>query len=79
MPLHDHDWNSGSGWVVMLVFMLLFIAITVVAIVLAVQAIQRSSSTRSSPEQLLAERFARGEIDAEEYQRRSTMLRAARG
>ncbi|MET8535939.1 SHOCT domain-containing protein [Streptomyces sp. NPDC005065] len=30
-----------------------------------------------SPEQLLAERFARGEIDEEEYQRRLTILRAS--
>lgn len=32
--------------------------------------------TQASPEQLLAERFARGEIDEEEYRRRLQVLRA---
>ncbi|MEV7186048.1 SHOCT domain-containing protein [Kitasatospora sp. NPDC093102] len=32
-----------------------------------------------SPEQLLAERFARGEIDAEEYRHRLETLRSANG
>ncbi|MFB7123306.1 SHOCT domain-containing protein [Kitasatospora sp. NPDC056273] len=32
-----------------------------------------------SPEQLLAERFARGEIDAEEYRHRLDTLRSANG
>ncbi|MGW2520352.1 SHOCT domain-containing protein [Streptomyces sp. NPDC001617] len=31
------------------------------------------------PEQLLAERFARGEIDEDEYNRRMSVLRAHRG
>ncbi|MET8545520.1 SHOCT domain-containing protein [Kitasatospora sp. NPDC004799] len=34
---------------------------------------------RVSPEQLLAERFARGEIDAEEYRHRLETLRSANG
>ncbi len=34
---------------------------------------------RSDPEQILAERFARGEIDEEEYHRRLQTLRSANG
>ncbi|MFG2907794.1 SHOCT domain-containing protein [Kitasatospora sp. NPDC048286] len=34
---------------------------------------------RPAPEQLLAERFARGEIDAEEYRHRLDTLRSANG
>ncbi|MCX3062185.1 SHOCT domain-containing protein [Streptomyces beihaiensis] len=37
------------------------------------------SASMSRPEQLLAERFARGEIDEDEYKRRLAVLRAAHG
>ncbi|MDH6124037.1 SHOCT domain-containing protein [Kitasatospora sp. GP82] len=39
----------------------------------------RPSPERPSPEQLLAERFARGEIDADEYRHRLEVLRSSRG
>ena len=35
----------------------------------------RSATSRSAPEQLLAERFARGEIDDQEYRQRLDTLR----
>ena len=35
----------------------------------------RSTMARSTPEQVLAERFARGEIDEQEYERRLATLR----
>ncbi|MGI5414966.1 SHOCT domain-containing protein [Actinomadura luteofluorescens] len=37
-----------------------------------------SSPSSATPEQMLAERFARGEIDAEEYQHRLETLRISR-
>ena len=36
-----------------------------------------SGETRPTPEQVLAERFARGEVDEEEYRRRLDTLRGA--
>ncbi|MET0494394.1 MAG: SHOCT domain-containing protein [Actinoplanes sp.] len=60
---------------------LLVIAVLVIAIVLVVRAFARRgvSGTSSAPtispaEQVLDERFARGEIDAEEYQNRRRVL-----
>lgn len=79
MPWQEHVWSS-AGWVVMLVIMLLFFAMLVAAAVLAVQASRRHPEPPKADqaERLLAERFARGEIDAEEYQRRSALLRSER-
>jgi putative membrane protein len=51
---------------------LLFVAIVVAAVIVFVRGARRRPVER--PEQILAERFARGEIDAEEYRRRSALL-----
>ncbi|RKT87267.1 putative membrane protein [Saccharopolyspora antimicrobica] len=72
----------GGGWgllgmLVMTVGMVLFWVLVVVAIIALVRYLQRtgradSGSTRA--EEVLAERFARGEIDEEEYRRRLETL-----
>ncbi|QNE79548.1 SHOCT domain-containing protein [Streptomyces finlayi] len=77
----DHD-VSGWGWFVMSVGMIAFWAVIITAAVLLFRALGRATEpTRSpaapSPEQLLAERFARGEIDEEEYRRRLDALRVS--
>lgn len=79
MPWHEHVWTS-AGTVVMIVIMLLFLVLLVIAAVLAVQGYRRRPEPPrdDSAEQLLAERFARGELDADEYQRRRALLRADR-
>ena len=48
----------------------------VLAVVLTVRAVSRPDRPAASPtpQQILAERFARGEIDAEEYQARLRVL-----
>jgi putative membrane protein len=74
----DHN-VSGWGWFAMSASMFLFWALIIAAVVLLVRALSRTDErTRApsvpSPEQLLAERFARGEIDEEEYQRRLATL-----
>lgn len=66
-------WVMGIGWLV-------FLALVVVLIFLLVRRFaqpsgQGSSMPRPSPEDVLAERFARGEIDEEEYRRRRAALR----
>jgi len=78
-------WGNGwgwAGWVLMGVVMVLFWAAVVTAIVLAIRYAGGSRNTASGspnhgpsrPEDVLAERFARGEIDESEYRRRVTLL-----
>ncbi|MFF3459574.1 SHOCT domain-containing protein [Streptomyces sp. NPDC002730] len=74
----DHD-VSGWGWFAMSASMILFWALIITAVVLLFRALgQTSEHTHSpnvpSPDQVLAERFARGEIDEEEYRRRLATL-----
>ncbi|GAA1415224.1 SHOCT domain-containing protein [Streptomyces thermospinosisporus] len=78
---YDHD-VSGWGWFAMSAGMILFWALIITAAVLLFRALGRPhehthSPASPSPEQLLAERFARGEINEEEYQRRLTALRSS--
>ncbi|MER6306311.1 SHOCT domain-containing protein [Streptomyces sp. NPDC001657] len=81
---HDHYGGSAWGWLAMSVSMILLFALLVLIVVLIIRALGRSSPlhdgptvTRGgpSPEQILAERYARGEIDEEEYHRRLATLR----
>ncbi|MFB6871542.1 SHOCT domain-containing protein [Streptomyces sp. NPDC056323] len=77
----DHG-VGGWGWFAMSASMILFWALIIIAAVLLFRSLGRTSEhthspARPSPEQLLAERFARGEIDEDEYQRRLTALRAS--
>lgn len=82
-------WGSGmgwGGWALMSIMMVLVWALVIAGIVLAVrylsgprQSVGRSrSSAQTSAEDLLAERFARGEIDEDEYRRRASLLREHR-
>jgi len=84
---YGHD-PSGWGWFAMSVGMILFWAALIGFGVLLFRALSRSTDTgattstgRNGPaaEQYLAERFARGEIDEDEYLRRLTVLRANGG
>jgi putative membrane protein len=80
-----YGWGWGS-WFGMGLVMTLFWALVIAAIVALVRYVSgsrdasRSTSTDESqhPEELLAERFARGEIDEQEYQRRRELLRGGR-
>ncbi|SEP23912.1 SHOCT domain-containing protein [Trujillonella endophytica] len=76
---YDHD-PGAWGWVGMTVGMLLFWGLLISAVVLLVRAIGPGGPTTptpptSDPERLLAERFARGEIDEPEFQDRLATLR----
>jgi putative membrane protein len=75
-----HDGVGWGGWIVMTVAMVAFWALVVFA-VLAMFRTQRpdepTPADRRDPMQILDERFARGEIDEEEYHARSSVLRAA--
>jgi len=74
MPMHD-GWGAMFG---MWIFWLVIIVLAVVAMVWLVRiASSGGGGPRSaqSPEEILKERYARGEIDDEEYHRRLEELR----
>lgn len=79
---HDGDWG-GWNWMAMSLMMVLFWG---ALIALIVWLVRETSGPRSggrvppqgpNAEELLAQRFARGEIDAEEFTRRRAALREA--
>ncbi|MGW7456303.1 SHOCT domain-containing protein [Streptomyces sp. NPDC054797] len=77
----DHN-VSGWGWFAMSASMILFWALIITVAVLLLRALNRAPehthiSAGPSAEQLLAERFARGDIDEEDYQRRLAALRSS--
>ena len=68
---------TGWGWIAMAIPMGLFLAVLVLGAVMLFRALNRPDGPhelRPSAEQLLAERFARGEIDEDEYRRRLAAL-----
>ncbi|MFF3612014.1 SHOCT domain-containing protein [Streptomyces sp. NPDC002580] len=77
---------SGWGRLGVPVAMIALWAALIAFCVLLVRALDRPSDTevttgrpRPAPDRLLAERFARGEIDEDEYRRRLTVLLGADG
>jgi len=75
----DFDHMSGFGWGMMgmgWIFMIAVIGFIIWAVLRAgSDAPSAATSTTESAERVLAERYARGEIDDEEYRRRSDELR----
>jgi putative membrane protein len=75
------NWDAGA-WLGMGVGMLVWLVVAVAIVWLIVRglmALERKapdSSSRSTPDDILRERLARGEIDAEEFERRLTVLHA---
>ncbi|KGN37481.1 SHOCT domain-containing protein [Knoellia subterranea] len=76
-------WNDGMGWTGWLVMALTAVAFWAL-VILAVVALFRDGRPESRQAQagsdeawrILDQRFARGEIDANEYQARQVMLRS---
>lgn len=78
-------WNDGmgwGGWVVMTLTMLAFWSLVVFGVVAIFRGDRESRTTQvpreRDPLQILDERFARGEIDDDEYRARRDALRATR-
>ena len=75
------DWNGGWGWgnwLAMSLMMLVFWGAVIWLVVTLVRGSNRGGTSTAAPrsaEDLLAERFARGEIDEAEYQERLRVLR----
>ncbi|MBM4468111.1 SHOCT domain-containing protein [Rhodococcus hoagii] len=81
-------WNGGmgygigwGGWVLMILAMVLFWTLVVVGVMALFRTMRDERNASPDPknqsgQQILDERFARGEIDAEEYRIRTDQLRA---
>ena len=71
---------GGGGWVVMILAMVVFWALVVFGVVAIFQdnsdAGPRPATARRDPMESLEERFARGEINVDEYHARMDILRA---
>lgn len=81
-------WGNGmGGWAMLLMTVsgLLFWALIIAGIVVLVRYLSRGAQLgpaavhMPTPEQVLADRFARGEIDEDEYSRRLQFLRTVSG
>lgn len=77
-------WNNGvgwGGWVIMTLTMVAFWSLVVFAVAAIFRGGREARPDQAprerDPEQILDERFARGEIDVDEYQARQHALRAA--
>lgn len=73
-------WGWG-GWLMMTLVMVSFWAVVVWGLVAIFRGSSRdtdsaASTRRRDPMEILDERFARGEVDAEEYRARQAVLRA---
>lgn len=79
-------WYYGGmgwgGWIVMVLAMVVFWGLVIFAVVAIFRGSRGSDSVDHTPsrdpQQILDERFARGEIDADEYHARQSVLRDAR-
>ena len=74
-----HDGMGWGDWILMTLAMVAFWALVVFAVLALFRGAQRSgeSTPDRDPMQILDERFARGEIDEEEYHARGSVLRAS--
>ncbi len=80
------QWHSPADWGVMGIWTIVWIVLVVAAITLTVWLIGRFVAPRDGgapsrgddAEEILRRRFASGEIDAEEYERRLAILRRGR-
>jgi putative membrane protein len=91
--MYDGDgwmWHGGwgwGGWALMALSMAVFWAVVITLVILAVRYLtsdrDRSAGPQPGPtaspaEVLLAERYARGEIDDDDYRQRLALLREHR-
>lgn len=72
MMMHWGTWGWGGGWWLMMLWMGLPLVLVVVALYLMLRGLGQGGQVQASANRaldILAERFARGEIDAEQYRR----------
>ena len=85
MGWYGWDHMGGWGWAATTIGSLLFLGLVGLVVWLVVRAVRGPAAGPSRParpagqdtaERLLADRFARGEIDEDEYRRRLATLRS---
>jgi putative membrane protein len=69
------DGASGWGYGLVAVGYVVLLVLAVLGAVALLRGRGTSAAPRPTAEEVLAERFARGEIDEEEYRRRRDLLR----
>jgi putative membrane protein len=71
------DHMTGWGWFGMTLSSVLFVALLVFGAVLLIRYTRREEppAVPRSPEQILAERFARGELTEDQYRQQLAVLR----
>ena len=82
------DHIGAWGWVLMTLSWIAFWALVILGLIAVIRYLRGTSAGRNerpsqspgrpTPEQLLAERYARGEIDETEYRRRLDILTETR-
>ena len=77
---HDGAGWGWGGWILMSLMMVAFWALVILAVVAIFRGTSRDAgrtdrATHRDPMEILDERFARGEIDADEYRARQEVLR----
>jgi putative membrane protein len=81
MMYHYGTGMGAGGWMLMSVVSLAFLGLLIAACVAIVRRLDRSAPATppaGSVEQTLADRYAHGDIDTEEYEQRLRTLRANR-
>ncbi len=68
------DHMGGAGWLLMSLLLLIFLAALAVGVIALVRSTQGRSQPGVDARRLLDERFARGEIDADDYAQRRDLL-----
>ena len=72
------DGMAAGGWIVMTVLWVAVIGLVVWAVAALFPRGRTGQEPRERPEDILDRRFARGELDAEEYREMREELRGAR-
>ncbi len=77
---HGHMWGGGAHWIIGPIMMVLFVAAIVAVVVLIVRWLGGAGGVGAGARpkaalDILEERFARGEIDKDEFEQRRQALR----
>ena len=70
-----HYWIDGGRMLWMMISWLLVIGLFTTLLGLLVMSVSRGTASSESPEEILRGRYAAGEIDTQEYERRLEELR----